>query len=274
LWFKELFIDLLTYRTKIEAHILISNVLSARDSWFFFRESLARVPWPLSCAPLRIIKARSHCYNGWRGGRRESVCNCRGVRGQIIFPRRIVNTARCLARIKSAAGHSPIMHLCILCITRMGHYFPIYAYIWERGASHFARTDADVRSLFLRDYWKKVGCNHILLFSALLIMMNACTHYFCAHSFRRGWWVTSFVVASGPAADARQTPRTVARKSVQCLFALAERWWGRSHEWQKWIIMWAKKNDYAKKIDRISFSHILSLIWFTHWADEICYCQL
>lgn len=159
---------------------------------------------------------------------RVRCCNCRGVRGQIIFPRRIVNTARCLARIKSAAGHSPIMHLCILCITPNGALFRMHIYEREEIAAAgcfrilHGRTPTCGHS---SDYWKKAqGCNHILLF-LLLIMMNACAHYFCAHSFRRGWWVTSFVVCVWVccwSCDRRQNVARVRRKSGNCLFGLAE----------------------------------------------------
>lgn len=147
--------------------------------------------WPLSCAPLRIIKARSHCYNGWRVGERAcallQLSRCQ--RSNHISPARIVNTARCLARIKSAAGHSPIMHLCILCITRMGHY------AYKRD---FARTDADVRSLFRR-CWKKWGA--ITFYCYWLWWMRPRITFARTHSAGGGGW-RLLLFASGSAADA------------------------------------------------------------------------
>lgn len=82
-----------------------------------------------------------------------------------------------------------------------------------------------MRSLSLASIGEKSGVqSHFTIFS-LLIMMNASTHYFCAHSFRRGWWVTSFVVASGSAADATDAGRVPLpeKKVGYCLFGLAER---------------------------------------------------
>lgn len=221
---------------QIENILITKNNLMcwARDSWFFVRESLmARVATVLR--PItHYYKARSHCYNGWRSGERERVrcCNCRGVRGQIIFPRRIVNTARCLARIKSAAGHSPIMHLCILCITRMGHY-SVYAYMRAAFAqSHFARTDADVRSLFSCDYWKKKWGAITFYYSCYwLWWMRARITFARTHSAGGGGW-RLLLFASGSAADATDAARTVdarmQKKSGYCLFGIAERWWGWS----------------------------------------------